>query len=92
MYSVPRIQWQRLGSVAAFFWRWDIGQAETFELPDNIEAIEYYYEQGLSVIQPTPERVTRFLESGGRRERGDVHNSPDLGKRLRQQAYNQADN
>ena len=46
-----------------------MGRAETFELPDTIEAIEYYYEQGLTdglpVIPPTPERVNLFLESGG---------------------------
>ncbi len=40
-----------------------------FELPDTVEAIEFYYEQGLTdglpVIPPTEERVLQFLEAAG---------------------------
>ncbi len=45
--------------------------AETgaFQLPDTIEAIEFYYEQGLTdglpVVPPTPERVQQFLDCAG---------------------------
>lgn len=31
-----------------------MGQAETIELPDTIEAIEYYYEQGHTAILQEP--------------------------------------
>ncbi|MCH8086904.1 MAG: hypothetical protein IIC81_03520, partial [Chloroflexi bacterium] len=41
--------------------------SDVFELPDTIEAIEYYYQQGLTdglpVIPPTPERVQQFLDA-----------------------------
>ena len=40
-----------------------------FQLPDTVEAIEYFYEQGLTdglpVIPPTAETVGAFLEAGG---------------------------
>ncbi|MEE9198197.1 MAG: hypothetical protein V3U26_00205 [Dehalococcoidia bacterium] len=40
-----------------------------YELPDTVEAIEYYYEQGLTdglpVVPPTPERVQGFLDCAG---------------------------
>ena len=43
--------------------------SNTFELPDTIEAIEFYYEQGLTdglpVIPPTEERVLQFLDAAG---------------------------
>ena len=43
--------------------------SRAFELPDTIEAIEFYYQQGLTdglpVIPPTPERVGEFLEQAG---------------------------
>ena len=39
------------------------------ELPDTIQAIEYFFEQGLTdglpVVPPTPEAVQAFLEAGG---------------------------
>ena len=39
------------------------------KLPDTIQAIEYFYEQGLTdglpVVPPTPEAVAAFLEAGG---------------------------
>lgn len=39
------------------------------ELPDTIQAIEYFYEQGLTdglpVVPPTPEAVAAFLDAGG---------------------------
>ena len=39
------------------------------QLPDTIEAIEYFYSQGLTdglpVIPPTPERVEQFIEAAG---------------------------
>ena len=38
-------------------------------LPDTIQAIEYFFEQGLTdglpVVPPTPEAVQGFLEAGG---------------------------
>ncbi len=41
--------------------------SDVFELPDTIEAIEYYYDQGMTdglpVIPPTPERVQQFLDA-----------------------------
>ncbi|MEE9198198.1 MAG: hypothetical protein V3U26_00210 [Dehalococcoidia bacterium] len=43
--------------------------SSSFELPDTIEAIEFYYKQGLTdglpVIPPTPERVQQFLDCAG---------------------------
>ncbi|MFQ5933193.1 MAG: hypothetical protein ACE5KI_00950, partial [Dehalococcoidia bacterium] len=40
-----------------------------FELPDTIEAIEFYYQQGMTdglpVVPPTPERVQQFLDHAG---------------------------
>ena len=39
------------------------------ELPDTIQAIEYFFQQGLTdglpVVPPTPEAVAAFLEAGG---------------------------
>lgn len=44
-------------------------EPDTFRLPDTIEAIEFYYQQGLTdglpVIPPTPERVELFLKHSG---------------------------
>ena len=41
----------------------------TFEIPDTIEAIEFYYQQGLTdglpVLPPTPQAVEQFLDSAG---------------------------
>ena len=38
----------------------------TFEIPDTIEAIQFYYEQGLTdglpVIPPTPQAVEQFKD------------------------------
>ena len=46
-----------------------MAETGTFELPDTIEAIEFYYEQGLTdglpVVPPTPERVQQFLDCAG---------------------------
>ena len=46
-----------------------MADTKTFELPDTLEAIEFYYEQGLTdglpVIPPTPESVEQFLEHSG---------------------------
>ena len=43
--------------------------SNAFELPDTVEAIEYYYEQGLTdglpVVPPTEQRVIQFLKQGG---------------------------
>ncbi len=43
--------------------------SNAFELPDTIQAIEFYYEQGLTdglpVIPPTEERVLQFLDAAG---------------------------
>ena len=42
-------------------------QSNAFELPDTNEAIEYYYNQGLTdglpIVPPTPELVQQFLEA-----------------------------
>ena len=47
-----------------------MSESSGFQLPDTVEAIEYFYEQGLTdglpVIPPTAETVGAFLEAGGR--------------------------
>ena len=49
--------------------------SSSFEVPDSVEAIEFYYREGLTdglpVVPPTPERVSEFL-SYVRKEPGDV--------------------
>ena len=39
------------------------------QLPDTVEAIEYFYDQGMTdglpVVPPTQETVAAFLEAGG---------------------------
>ena len=41
--------------------------SQTFQVPDTVEAIEFYFEQGLTdglpVVPPTPDMVTRFLDA-----------------------------
>ena len=43
--------------------------SQTFQVPDTVEAIEFYFEQGLTdglpVVPPTPDMVDRFLEAAG---------------------------
>ena len=49
--------------------------SQTFQVPDTVEAIEFYFEQGLTdglpVVPPTPDMVTRFLDAIGKAP-GDV--------------------
>ncbi len=51
-----------------------------YELPDTIEAIEFYYQQGLTdglpVVPPTQERVREFLDSAGLEPKQVVGTSP----------------
>ncbi len=43
--------------------------SQTFQVPDTVEAIEFYFEQGLTdglpVVPPTPDMVARFLDASG---------------------------
>ena len=43
--------------------------SRTFQVPDTVEAIEFYFEQGLTdglpVVPPTPDSVARFLDASG---------------------------
>ena len=43
--------------------------SQTFQVPDTVEAIEFYFEQGLTdglpVVPPTPDMVARFLDAAG---------------------------
>ena len=43
--------------------------SQTFQVPDTVEAIEFYFEQGLTdglpVVPPTPDMVARFVEASG---------------------------
>ena len=49
--------------------------SQTFQVPDTVEAIEFYFEHGLTdglpVVPPTPDMVTRFLDAA-RLEARDV--------------------
>ena len=49
--------------------------SQTFQVPDTVEAIEFYFEQGLTdglpVVPPTPDMVARFLDAIGKAP-GDV--------------------
>ena len=46
-----------------------MSESAGIQLPDTVEAIEYFYEQGMTdglpVIPPTAESVGAFLEAGG---------------------------
>ena len=43
--------------------------SQTFQVPNTVEAIEFYFEQGLTdglpVVPPTPDSVARFLDAVG---------------------------
>ncbi|MEE9198769.1 MAG: hypothetical protein V3U26_03110 [Dehalococcoidia bacterium] len=59
--------------------------SRSYQVPDTVEAIEYYYEQGLTdglpVIPPTPERVAQFLDYV-HKEPGDVIGSVPTRQRV----------
>ena len=46
-----------------------MAESSGVQLPDTVEAIEYFYEQGMTdglpVVPPTQETVGAFLEAGG---------------------------
>ena len=49
--------------------------SQTYQVPDTVAAIEFYYEKGLTdglpVVPPTPDRVVEFLQAA-RKQPGDV--------------------